>query len=147
MRTCVAKQQICVFSVGSLKEKPKGSQAVFTFSCFLLDLCLSMVCLHLLLEYVSVEDAARKFHEGRRLPAGIVLLLCTVGCSYLKWDCNAPQSVLVLLFDYNRRSNPSACENLAYSGAIILSLPEGHWLFFPNLMSEPFGSDMCLYSA
>lgn len=81
-RVCGEAADLCVLSRQS-ERKPKGSGAVFTFSCFLLDLCLSMVCLHLFVEYMSVEDAARKFHRGKAA-CWDVLLLCTVGCNYLK---------------------------------------------------------------
>lgn len=52
------------------EREPKGSEAVFTFSCFLVDLCLGMICLHLFLQCMSVGDTAGKLH-GERPPAGM----------------------------------------------------------------------------
>lgn len=60
MRVARECDSVCV-----CERKPEGSEAVFTFSSFLLDLCLSMICLHLFLQYTSVEDTAGKLHRGK----------------------------------------------------------------------------------
>lgn len=80
-------------------RKPEGSEAVFAYGSFLLDLCLSMICLHLFLQCVSVGDTAGKLH-GERQPAG---MCSSSACNCLLYsfiyfnlkDCSAPQSLSV----------------------------------------------------
>lgn len=80
-------------------RKPEGSEAVFAYGPFPLDLCLSVICLHLILQGVSVGDTAAKLH-GERQRAG---MCSSSACNCLFYsfiyfnvkDCSAPQSLSV----------------------------------------------------
>lgn len=91
-----------------VREKPEGSVAVFAYGFFLLDLFLSMICLHLFLHLVSVGDTVGKLH-GERQPAG----MCSSGtcnCLYYSFidvnlkDCSAPQSFIL---HFKAKSTPA----------------------------------------
>lgn len=126
-------------------RKPEGSVAVFAYGSFLLDLCLSMICLHLFLQCVSVGDTAGKLY-GERQPAG----MCSsraCNCLYYSFiyvnlkDCSAPQSLFV-----HFTTNSSLVKKKTKNWLNPRSLCDRCLLFF-YLMSVPFGKDVRPHSA